>query len=193
MRDIFRQACADTLVSLGITRFSWWKGGRSAAVAFVFIVLVFGVRGHEAAMVEAWDIFWLAIALGCAFLATFLANLWLAPYRIMNERLNVIANTQKNAEPVDEEAEQRGRLHVKREVLRREMEDLRRCIRARAERGEMQHVNDTDYDFITLKQRHAALIPSRFDERKMEIWIGQIIALSSTIITPRRWNELSGL
>ena len=77
-------------------------------------------------MVEAWDIFWLAIALGCAFLATFLANLWLAPYRIMNERLNVIANTQKNAEPVDEEVEQRGRLHVKREVLRREMEDLRR-------------------------------------------------------------------
>ena len=40
----------------------------------------------------------------------------------------------------------------------------------------MQHVNDTDYDFITLKQRHAALIPSGFDERKMEIWIGQIIA-----------------
>ena len=27
----------------------------------------------------------------------------------------------------------------------------------------MQHVNDTDYDFITLKQRHAALIPSGFD------------------------------
>ena len=128
-------------------------------------------------MTEASDIVLYTLALvGVAFLPLFLWHLWLAPYKILNEKMDAVASTQENAKPIDKEAEQRGKLHVKREVLRREMEDLRKCIRARAERGEMHHINDTDHAFITLKQRHAALIPSGFDERKMEIWIGQIIA-----------------
>ena len=137
-------------------------------------------------MIEAWDIFWFAVALGCAFLATFLANLWLAPYTILNAKLDAIASTQENAKPIDEEAERRGRSHVKRQALLGDMKDLRRCIKARAKRGAMprymQHVHDSDHDdsdhdFITLKQIHAALIPRDFDDRKMEAWIGRIISI----------------
>ena len=129
-------------------------------------------------MTEASDIVLYTLAFaGVAFLPLFLWHLWLAPYKILNEKMDAVASTQENAKPIDEEAEQRGKLHVKREALRREMEYLRRCIKARAERGSRRHVNDPDHDFITLKQRHAELIPSDFNELKMEPWIGRIISI----------------
>ena len=173
MRDIFRHALVATLASLGITRFSWWKGLRSIFIALVFVTLVFGARGREAAVIEAWDIFWLAVALGCAFFATFLANLWLAPYKILNERLDKVSDAQTPLKAVGEETEraraegaQRARLASKTNKATREIVDLRICIKRR----------NANEKFEALKEKYSSWFLPDMEALDMYNWAGRIVA-----------------
>ena len=199
MQGILQQAWSGTLVSLGISRFSWRKGFRSVIVALVFIALVFGVRGHEAAMVEAWDIFWLAVALGCAFIATFLANVWLAPYKILteqnarlNERLNEIEARQGEQENGAkaapdarlERGQQEAQQRRKKQRALRDMDRLRTCIQQQMQTGgkDIHHtlagswIRDCEHHIPTLKNKYREWLPSECTEPALIGWISRIIA-----------------
>ena len=74
-------------------------------------------------MTEASDIVLYDIGVrGCRVPPSFhVWHLWLAPYKILNEKMDAVASTQENAKPIDEEAELAWQAPVKREALRREM------------------------------------------------------------------------
>ena len=139
-------------------------------------------------MTEASDIVLYTLAFaGVAFLPIFLWNLWLAPYKILNERLDKGSDAQTPLKAVDEETEraraegaQRARLASKTNKAIKEMKDLRKCIRFRAERAldapHMRQISDLDYRFSAIKEKHTPWFPSELTENDTQRWAGRIIA-----------------
>ena len=100
MRDILQRAWRDTRNSLGLkvrtlvhyiaipglaVLLLWWVVGRKQAVDEVFVVLCY------------------ILIATLLFVFTFLLNLWLAPYKLMHERLDEIADAQHVPQAPDEE------------------------------------------------------------------------------------------
>ena len=104
--EILKKAWNDT-----IARFSLSLGTavQSVLVPAAFVVCIHLLRGEDAAMTEAADILlYIAAFFGVAVIPAFLWNLWLAPYRLMRERLEkaivgrqVAADSCEEPQPVD--------------------------------------------------------------------------------------------
>ena len=187
MGQIIIRAFKDTLSQQGISALSvprlllcWFAGS-------VAVVVVMGLyRGWTAAMTEAEDILIYVLAgCGVVFAFTFLWNLWLAPYKILNERLDKVSVAQTSPKVVDEEAARRSHNVVKAESARREMESLRYCIDEREDShsGHSYHPmgsREFDYDFEALKEKYGSWFPPDFEEQSMKDWAGHIIATLKT-------------
>ena len=90
--SVFKRAWRDTLAAFSL---SLGTVVRSLLGAMAFFLLLFWGRGEERALDEITDYFLYLVAIaGGAFLPTFLWNLWLAPYRIMQERLDAVDNSK---------------------------------------------------------------------------------------------------
>ena len=88
MRNILRRAWGATLVGLGLSHFSPLKLLKWAVVSTAFVFLIWWWRGRSEAMKEVSDIVLYVVAFfGVAFIPLFLWNLWLAPYRLLSERI----------------------------------------------------------------------------------------------------------
>ena len=86
MQNTFRRAIADTRRSFDLTIATIV---RSVVVPVAAVLLMAAVRGFEHAVNEAADIVLYVLAAGgAAVIPVFLWNLWLAPYRLMHERLD---------------------------------------------------------------------------------------------------------
>ena len=183
MGQIIIRAFKDTLSQQGISALSvprlflYWFAGSVA------VVVVMGLyRGWTAAMTEAEDILIYVLAGGgVVFAFTFLWNLWLAPYKILNERLDEIASTHPPKE-VDEEAARRSRNHVMNHNTQSDMRRLKYCIEERENRRHghpyySQGDQDFDHDFMTLKAKYSSWLPTDLKERKIMDWAGRIIAI----------------
>ena len=133
-------------------------------------------------MSEAWILALSgAAAVGVGFLPLFLWNLWLAPYKILSERLDEVSATQTPPRAVDEEAARRSRLNMKTHDALREMERLRYCIEERERRKSDNYARpgpqDFDPDFMTLKEKYSSWFPPDLKERDMKKWAGRIISI----------------
>lgn len=85
MENPLRRALSDTRRSFGFTLAA---GIRSVVVPATAVLLMVLLRGTEHAVNQAADIALYALAFsGAALIPVFLWNLWLAPYRSMNEQL----------------------------------------------------------------------------------------------------------
>ena len=92
-----RRAFADTRKSFGIT---WPSLARSILVPAAAVLLILYIRGFEDALNEAVDIALYVLAFcGAAVIPVFLWNLWLAPYRMMHERLDAAIAENKIGSP----------------------------------------------------------------------------------------------
>ena len=91
MQNILKRAWTDTLSGLGVSHFSLPRILIWAAVSITFVILIWWWRGRPEAMKEASDIALnVAAIFGVAFAPLFLWNLWLAPYRLLSERIKGI-------------------------------------------------------------------------------------------------------
>ena len=83
-----KRASQDTGVAFD---WSWSAIIRSIVVPLAFVIFVFFVRGKDAAMLEAIDILLFTFAfLGVSIVPIFLWNLWLAPYKILEEQIELL-------------------------------------------------------------------------------------------------------
>ena len=95
MGSPLRRVFADTRRSFG---FTWRSLARSILVPAAAVFLMLCVRGFEGALNEAVDIALYALAFcGAAVIPVFLWNLWLAPYRMLNERLDEATKLQSDS------------------------------------------------------------------------------------------------
>ena len=183
MRRLIVRAWRDTLVSRGISAFSPlrlvvpWLLASGAVVVAMWLI-----RGPSEAMTEAVDIaIYVFAGGGVVFVATFLWHLWLAPYRVLNERLDKIAHAHEQPKPLDEEAARRSDLNIKRDTALREMRALEHCISARAQRNadppELRRIGEYDYEYIALRDKYDNWVPSTLEEQGMLHWVRQIIAV----------------
>ena len=183
---IVKRAWAGTLVGLGISNFSPFRMLLWLAVSAVFVTFIWIWRGESAAMTEASDIVLYTLAFaGVAFLPIFLWHLWLAPHKILNERLDKVSDAQTPPKAGDEEAARRSHNVVKAESARREMESLRYCLDEREDsRSGHSYLpmgsREFDYDFEALKEKYGSWFPPDFEEQSMKDWAGHIIATLKT-------------
>ena len=137
-------------------------------------------------MSEAWTLGLSGLAaVSVGFLPLFLWNLWLAPYKILNERLGEIASAQTPPKEVDEEAARRSHNLVKNQSTRLDMEALRYSLDEREERRSgtgfyPMGKQEFDYNFEALKEKYKSWFPPDFEERSMKDWVGHIIATLKT-------------
>ena len=137
-------------------------------------------------MSEAWVIGAAFIAATVAtFLPEFLWNLWLAPYKILNERLDKVSDAQTPLKAVDEEAKLRSHLHMKQQAALRELKTMRDCIECREgyrlDYPQVQQgVQDFDYKFQALIEKYFSWFPPDLKEREMRDWAGRIISTLNT-------------
>ncbi len=84
--EILKRALADTSARFSL---SLGTAVQSVLVPTAFVVCMHLFRGKDAAMTEAADIIlYIAAFIGVAVIPVFLWNLWLAPYKLMGERLD---------------------------------------------------------------------------------------------------------
>ena len=87
-KGIIYRAWTDTLSGLGLSDFSLGRIVLWASVSLAFVVLIWWWRGAEQAVTEVSDILLYGLAFGgAAFLPLFLWKLWLAPYKILQEKI----------------------------------------------------------------------------------------------------------
>ncbi len=183
MRQIIARAWKDTAESYGLTL---GTGFRSLVVPITMFVLFYHVLGAPEAVSEGVKIALSLVAAGAAgFLPLFLWNLWLAPYKILNERLGTVSDAQTPPKEVDEEAKLRSRLHIKQQDTLRELKTMRECIESRESfRHDYPHVQqgiwDFDYEFQALREKYSHWFPPDLKEREMRNWAGRIIATLNT-------------
>ena len=85
--DIVKRAFSDTLGALGLPD-RLWKLALSLPPSALFVGLLWWWSGEEKAVTEASDyVLYFTAFIGAAFIPCFLWHLWLAPYRILNEKL----------------------------------------------------------------------------------------------------------
>ena len=90
--DIVTRAYSDTLRALGLPDRLWKLIFTSLLPAGLFVCLLWWWGGEEKAVTEASDIvLYITAFIGAAFIPCFLWHLWLAPYRILNEKLEEIS------------------------------------------------------------------------------------------------------
>ena len=183
MRQIITRTWRDTAQSYGLTL---GTGIRSILVPITTFLLLYYVLGGPKAVSEAWTLGLSGLAaVAAGFLPLFLWNLWLSPYKILNERLDKVSVAQTSPKVVDEEAARRSHNVVKAESARREMESLRYCLGEREDRrsGHSYHPmgsREFDYDFEALKEKYGSWFPPDFEEQSMKDWAGHIIATLKT-------------
>ena len=85
MLSIFTQALRDTRAFFSFSTNSFVRNG---LVFIVAMLLMWNIQGRQPMLDELKDVSLYLSAIGVAALGIFLWNLWLAPYRIMNERLD---------------------------------------------------------------------------------------------------------
>ena len=86
--NFLKREWQDTLAAFSL---SLGTVARSLLGAMAFFLLLFRGRGEDRALDEITDYFLYLVAIaGGAFLPTFLWNFWLAPYGIMQERLDAV-------------------------------------------------------------------------------------------------------
>ena len=180
VRILFKRAWQETAKSYGLTLET---GIRSLLVPLATFILLYTVLGGPKAVSDGWTLGLSGLAAVCAgFLPLFLWNLWLAPYKILNERLDEIASTQTPPKKVDdEETERRSRNHVKNQKTRVDMKRLQYCIQERENRRHghayYQDEEDFDHDFMTLREKYSSWLPSDLKERKIIDWVGRLISI----------------
>ena len=143
-------------------------GIRWIVVPLATFFLLYTVLGGPKAVSDGWTLGLSGLAAVCAgFLPLFLWNLWLAPYKILDERLNKVSDAQTPPKAGDEEAARRSRNHVMNQNTRLDMESLRYCLDEREDRrsGHSYHPmgsQEFDYDFEALKEKYGSWVPARF-------------------------------
>ena len=176
MENPFSRAFRDTLRSYGLSR---GEIVRKVITAVGTVAALYLILGEEVAMSEAWVIVAALVAAAVGtFLPEFLWNLWLAPYRIMNERLDEIAATQATPSGVDQEEAERNRLAMKRRRVREEMNRLRFCARHKSDSHITRRGEDRDlgHDYAALMEKYRDWIPGDRSGQALDKWIGRIIA-----------------
>ena len=184
MRSPLNRAFQDTKRSYGI---SVWKVIRKLVISASTVGFLYLILGGDAAMSEMWVIVAaFGAALAASFLPEFFWNLWLAPHRIIYERLDEMAGTQSTAEVVDEEnagerakAAQRGHLVSMRYNTLLELHDLLECIESISSRTSTRstHIPITsDHNFMALKEKYSSWFPPDMEDRDRHTWAGRIIA-----------------
>ena len=180
MRLLLKRAWQETAKSYGLT---WGAGIRSLLVPLATFFLLYTVLGGPKAVSDGWTLGLSGLAAVCAgFLPLFLWNLWLAPYKILNERLDEVASAHTPPKKVDEEAERRSRNHVRNQGTRFDMGRLQHCIQERENRRHghshyPQSEQDFDHDFMTLREKYSSWLPSGLRERKIIDWAGRFISI----------------
>ena len=112
MWDILNRAWGDTLVGLGLSHFSPLRLLKWAIVSTAFVSLIWWWRGRSEAMKEVSDIALYVVAFfGVAFIPLFFWNLWLAPYRLLSERIK--ENPSKGLKATATLGKRLGELNVK--------------------------------------------------------------------------------
>ena len=138
---ILKRAWADTLIALGLSDFSPIRLLLSAIVSLAAVGLIWWWRGEAEAMTEASDIVLYGLAFfGVAFLPLFLWNLWLAPYRLMYERLGEAVDT-KHAPQAEREAETEDKAFRALAPQARESRDKLIGMRESSEQFLTQHIH----------------------------------------------------
>ena len=179
MRILLKHAWQETAKSYGLTLET---GIRWILVPLATFILLYTVLGGAKAVSDGWTLGLSGLAAVCAgFLPLFLWNLWLAPYKILDERLDEIASTHPTKE-VDEEAARRSRNHVMNHNTRSDMGRLQYCIQERENRRHghpyySQGDQDFDHNFMTLKEKYSSWLPTDLKERKIIDWAGRFISI----------------
>ena len=97
IQDICARAWRDTRNHF---KLSWGVATQSIAVGAVFVALLLYFRGESVALTEAGDIIlYIAAFLGANIAPVLLWNLWLAPYRLMGERLDTAIRNSVLVDP----------------------------------------------------------------------------------------------
>ena len=85
--SLFKRAWQDTIDDFGVNLRTFW---RSVAVPLGFIFLLYLWHDDNKAIDEAINIgLYIVAFIVVAIVPTYLWNLWLAPYRLMQERLEM--------------------------------------------------------------------------------------------------------
>ena len=115
MSGIIKRAWRDTLAGVGLSDFSVVRVVLSVAISAAFVGLIWFWRGEMEAITKASDIVFYGLAfVSVAFIPLFLWNLWLAPFKILHERLDEVASTQNPPKAVDEEIARISRDRIKK-------------------------------------------------------------------------------
>ena len=179
MRKIIARAWKDTARSYGIT---WGAAIRVVIAPAATLYLGYTVLGETRAMSDAWTFVLNGAAfLLVGFLPLFLWNLWLAPYKILNERLDKIPDAQAPPTAVDEEAKrahaERVHLYLKKTDALKELRAIRLCIDSRSRRDHTSINLAIDHQFMALREKYSSWLLPNMDEIDMRDWVERIIAI----------------
>lgn len=179
MRSPLTRAWQETVRSYRLT---WGTAARSLLGSAAAVGLIYQVLGESAAMTEAWVILLTLLAVaGACFLPAFLWNLWLAPYKIVHDRLDDAMIGQETSQAVNEEQEQRAILNRKRHDARREMKRFRCCIDYRHKHTlhpqKVPQDVEIDSDYRALKEKYSTWFPDGLSVYEMVDWVNQIDAI----------------
>ena len=97
MQNNLKRAWSDTLGVLGVSHFSLRRLFIWAVVSIAFVALIYLWRGRSDAVNQASDyVLYAAAFFGVAFIPLFLWNLWLSPYRLLNEGIDKLIRDGRN-------------------------------------------------------------------------------------------------
>ena len=166
-----------TLSACGFShKFLWMR----VLVAIAFVGLLVYLRGWNHAMIESQDyVLYAAAFFGVIIVPTFLYYLWLAPYMILNERLE---SHLKNNPSVDQEARKRSELHMKQEEALRDMRKLQAALTLKQERSSQSSIFEVriqalDHDYAVLKEKHKSWLPHSLTAQQMNYWVQRVISV----------------
>ena len=173
-----KHAGRSTLKSLGHTR-----GTLTCAVlsAIGFVGLIWLFLGWPEAVSEfaLVALSFMAFA-GMVFLPLFLWHLWLAPTRILEEKLETKLKKIEmgHGGSQSEASKEAVRLHQQGLKARDEIERLRRCITVRENPQRAGEFADYDFnhDYAALMEKYREWFPRGLSEEQLYEWSGRIIA-----------------
>ena len=163
-------------------RLTWGTAARFLLGSAAAIGLIYQVLGESAAMTEAWVILLTLLAVaGACFLPAFLWNLWLAPYKILHDRFDTVADARSAPQVESDEQGPHTALRRKHHDAQRDMRDLHNCLahgHRGVSRGMRRHLRrDCEHYVPTLQHKYAAWLPPEEAGANVVVWIGRIIAV----------------